>query len=56
MIQAMPFLILAAIVVGVALVYRAIRPKTRRRQKHDAGAVSDQWLQQQRGRSDDQTR
>jgi hypothetical protein len=52
----MPFLILGAIAIGVVLAYHTIRPITRRRQKYDAGTVSDYWLQQQRGQSDDQNR
>jgi hypothetical protein len=50
----MPFLILGAIgLVGVVLAYRTIRPAMRRRKKYDAGVVSDYWLQQERGRSND---
>jgi hypothetical protein len=52
----MPFLILGAIVVGAVLIYRTVRPMMRSGQKYDAGAVSENWLQQQRGQSDDQTR
>jgi hypothetical protein len=50
----MPFLLGAvAALVGIVLAYRTIRPWTRRRRQYDAGAVSDYWLQQQRGQSDD---
>jgi len=50
----MPFLLGAvAALVGIVLAYRTIRPWTRRRRRYDAGAVSDYWLQQQRGQSDD---
>jgi hypothetical protein len=52
----MPFLILAAVIVSVVVAYRAVRSMTRRYRKYDAGAVSDYWLQQQRGQSDDQSR
>ena len=35
--------------VGVLIAYLAIRPMQRRRKDYDAGAVSEYWLQQQRG-------
>ena len=38
---------------GAMLVYRTVRPMTRRRKKYDAGAVSQDWIEQQRGRSQD---
>jgi hypothetical protein len=37
---------------GVFFVYKSVRPMMRRRRKYDAGAVSEYWIQQQRGRSD----
>ena len=41
---------------GAMLVYRTVRPMRRRRKKYDAGAVSQDWIEQQRGRSQDATR
>ena len=41
---------------GAIFVYRTVRPMTRRRRKYDAGAVSQDWIEQQRGRSQDATR
>jgi len=35
--------------VGALIAYLAIRPRRRRRKDYDAGAVSEYWLQQQRG-------
>jgi hypothetical protein len=43
-------------VVGALLIYQTIRPMLRRRRKYDAGAVSEYWIQQQRGRSQDAMR
>lgn len=40
-------------VAGAFLAYRTIRPLRRHRKDYDAGAVSEYWLQQQRGNSDD---
>jgi hypothetical protein len=37
---------------GVFFVYQSVRPMMRRLRKYDAGAVSEYWIQQQRGRSD----
>jgi len=34
---------------GAWIAYRTIRPMQRRRKDYDAGAVSEYWLQQQRG-------
>jgi hypothetical protein len=43
--------------IGAALfVYRTVRPMMRRRRKYDAGAVSEYWIEQHRGRSQDSTR
>jgi len=39
---------------GVLFAYRTISPMRRRRKEHDAGAVSADWLQQQRGTRDNQ--
>ena len=41
---------------GAMLVYRTVRPMRRRRKKYDAGAVSQDWIEQERGRSQDATR
>lgn len=41
---------------GAVIVYRTVRPMTRRRRKFDAGAVSQDWIEQERGRSQDATR
>ena len=41
---------------GVFFVYQSVRPMMRRRKKYDAGVVSEYWIQQQRGRSQDATR
>jgi hypothetical protein len=41
---------------GVMIIYRTVRPMTRRRKKYDAGTVSQDWIEQQRGRSQDATR
>ena len=38
---------------GAILAYKTITPRTRRSRKYDAGAVSEDWIQQQRGRSED---
>jgi hypothetical protein len=43
-------------VAGVLLIYKTIRPMTRRRRKFDAGAVSEDWIQQHRGHSRDASR
>ena len=48
---------LGAVGVGGALfIYQTIRPMLRRRRKYDAGAVSEYWVEQQRGRSNDAMR
>lgn len=41
---------------GAFFIYQTIRPMLRRRRKYDAGVVSEYWIQQQRGRSNDATR
>jgi hypothetical protein len=43
-------------IAGVVFVYRTVRPMTRRRRKFDAGAVSEDWIEQHRGRSQDASR
>ena len=49
----MGFLVVGLVgIAGALIVYRTIRPMVRRRRKFDAGAVSEYWLQQQRGESD----
>jgi hypothetical protein len=40
-------------IAGAMFVYRTVRPMTRRRRKFDAGAVSEDWIEQHRGRSQD---
>jgi hypothetical protein len=53
----MLWIVLGAVGIGGALlVYTAIRPMLRRRRKYDAGSVSEYWIQQERGRSNDATR
>jgi len=41
---------------GVFFVYQSVRPMMRRRRKYDAGAVSEYWIAQHRGRSQDAMR
>ena len=43
-------------IAGVMFVYRTVRPMTRRRRKFDAGSVSENWIEEQRGRSQDSSR
>jgi hypothetical protein len=43
-------------IAGTLFVYGVIRPMLRRRRKYDAGAVSEYWIQQHRGRSQDPSR
>ena len=53
----MRWIALAAIgVAGTLLIYKLIRPMFRRRRKYDAGAVSEYWIEQHRGRSEDASR
>ena len=50
----MPLLVIGLIAVaGALLTYRSIRPLRRHRKDYDAGSVSEYWLHQQRGTSDD---
>ena len=50
MIDPVGLLVLGLITVAGALIaYRQIRPMQRHKKDYDAGAVSEQWLQQQRG-------
>jgi hypothetical protein len=49
-----PWLALGALAFfGAILAYKTIVPLTRQRRKYDAGAVSQDWIQQHRGRSED---
>jgi hypothetical protein len=41
---------------GALLIYQRVRPMMRRRKKYDAGAVSEYWIEQHRGRSQDASR
>lgn len=53
----MMWIALGAVGIGGALlIYRTVRPMTRRRRKYDAGAVSEYWIEQERGRSQDASR
>ncbi len=53
----MLWIALAAVGLGGAfLIYQTVRPMMRRRRNYDAGTVSEYWIQQQRGRSQDATR
>jgi hypothetical protein len=53
----MLFMALSAIGLGGAFfVYQSVRPMMRRRRQYDAGAVSEYWIQQQRGHSQDAMR
>jgi hypothetical protein len=38
-------------IAGLILAYMIVRSLTRRQKKLDAGTVSEDWIQQQRGRS-----
>jgi hypothetical protein len=50
----MLWLTLGAIGIAAMLfVYRTVRLMMRRRTKFDAGAVSEDWIEQHRGRSQD---
>jgi hypothetical protein len=50
----MPLLVLGLLTaLGALFAYRRVRPMTRRRKDFDAGAVSEAWLQQQRGEPKD---
>jgi hypothetical protein len=56
-IAGMLWIALGAVGIGGAFfVYQAVRPMLRRRRKYDAGAVSEYWIEQQRGRSQDASR
>ncbi len=53
----MLWIALGALAIGGAFfTYQMIRPMLRRRRKYDAGAVSEYWVQQHRGHSQDATR
>ena len=56
-IAGMLWIALGAVGIGGAfLIYQTVRPMLRRRRKYDAGAVSEYWIEQHRGRSQDATR
>ena len=46
----------AAGIGGALFIYQTVRPMLRRRRKYDAGAVSEYWIEQHRGRSQDAMR
>jgi hypothetical protein len=48
----MEILILCVLAAGAVIAYRTIRPRTSHGQPFDAGAVSQDWIQQHRGESD----
>ena len=41
------------LLAGVYWAYCIFRPEVRRKKEYDAGSVSEYWLQQQRGQTDD---
>ena len=43
-------------IAGIIFVYKTVRPMTRKRRKFDAGAVSEDWIEENRGRSQDASR
>ena len=48
---------LAAVgILGAVFIYQTVRPMLRQRRKYDAGAVSEYWIEQHRGRSQDAMR
>ena len=50
----MPYVVGALIgLVGILVGYRAIRPLFNSKRRFDAGVVSEYWLQQKRGETDD---
>ena len=52
----MPYVLGALVgLVSILIGYWAIRPMLNARRRFDAGAVSEYWLQQKRGESDDRT-
>ena len=56
-IAGMLWVALGAVGIGGAFfIYQTVRPMLRRRRKYDAGAVSEYWIEQHRGRSQDATR
>ena len=53
----MLWITLSAVGIGGAFfIYQTVRPMLRRRHKYDAGAVSEYWIEQHRGRSQDAMR
>ncbi len=55
-IAGMLWIALGAVGIGAFFIYQTVRPMLRRRRKYDAGAVSEYWIEQHRGRSQDATR
>ena len=49
----MLWIALGAVGIGGLFVYQMIRPMLRRRREYDAGSVSEYWIAQHRGRSQD---
>jgi hypothetical protein len=50
----MPWLAVSALgLLGVLIAIKTVVPMMRRRRKFDVDAVSEQWISQQRGRSQD---
>jgi hypothetical protein len=51
--RCMLWIALGAVGIGGLFVYQMIRPMLRRRREYDAGSVSEYWIAQHRGRSQD---
>jgi hypothetical protein len=52
----MPYVFGALVgLLSILVAYRAFRPMLNARRRFDAGEVSEYWLQQKRGESDDRT-
>jgi len=50
----MPWLAVGALgLLGIVIAIRTVLPMMRRRRKFDVDAVSEQWISQQRSRSQD---
>jgi hypothetical protein len=53
----MLWIVLGAVgIAGALFIYQTVRPMLRRRREYDAGSVSEYWIQQHRGRSQDAMR
>jgi hypothetical protein len=50
------FALAAVGIVSAVFIYQTVRPMLRQRRKYDAGAVSEYWIEQHRGRSQDAMR